>query len=243
MEEQKLENQPEYQKNDGAKKRKLSRKKLCFEQKQSIFTALLLHSTDGKLNSRSVCGDIALKHGCSVDVVQRIWQEGKRIDASNPVDLNGFLERLKSKRSPARANAAVPFEENLFKAIPRHKRRSFRSMAYELHSMTDGKLKGHSKSSLHRKFKSGSFRKHSNAIRPSLTMYNKIVRCEFVLSLIVAGSLFLSPVFEPMYDVIHVDEKWFYITEENMVVYLANDEPEPERHCKSKRYKTSMFWT
>ena len=27
-----------------------------------------------------------------------------------------------------------------------------------------------------------------------------------------------------------------YITKENMVVYLATDEPEPERHCKSKRY-------
>ena len=41
-----------------------------------------------------------------------------------------------------------------------------------------------------------------------------------------------------MYDVVHVDEKWFYITdlEENMTVYLAHDEPEPERHCKSKRY-------
>ena len=99
-----------------------------------------------------MCDDIALKHGCSVDVVQRIWHEGKRIDASNPVDLNGFIERLKSKRNTGKANEPVPFEENLFKAIPRHKRRSFRSMAYELHEMTDGKLKGHSKSALQRKF-------------------------------------------------------------------------------------------
>ena len=86
MEEQNSEIQPEYKGNDETKKRKLSRKNLCFDQKKSIFTALLLHSTDGKLNSRSVCGDIALKHGCSVDMVQRIWQEEKRIDASNPVD-------------------------------------------------------------------------------------------------------------------------------------------------------------
>ena len=170
-----------------------------------------------------------------MDVVQRIWREGKRIDAANPVDLNGFLERLKCKRGRTKSTTPVPFEEDLFKAIPRNKRRSFRSMEYQLIEMTGGAVRGHSKSSLHRKFRSGAFKKHTNAIKPTLTMYNKIVRCEFILSLIVAGSIYLNPVFEPMHDVVHVDEKWCYITEENMTVYLAHDEPEPERHCKSKR--------
>ena len=143
-----------------------------------MFTMLLMNSTDGKLNHRRVCPDIALKYGCSVDVVERIWQEGKKIDASNPVDLNSFIERLKRKKS--KSNEPIPFEENLFKAIPRHKRRSFCSIAYELQERTDNKLKGHSKSSLQRKMKSGSFKKHSNSIKPTLTMFNKIVRCEFV---------------------------------------------------------------
>ena len=67
-------------------------------------------------------------------------------------------------------------------------------------------------------------------------MFNKIVRCEFVLSMIVAASIYMNLVFDPMYNVVHVDEKWFYLTEENLTVHLANDEPEPERHCKSKWY-------
>ena len=213
MEEQKVENEPRVQGKQGSEKAKMKRKSLSYDDKKAIFTMLVMHSTNGELNSPKVCGDIALRYGCSVDVVQRIWKEGKRIDVGNPVDLNGFYERLKSKRG--KSTTPVPFEEDLFKSIPRNKRRTFRSMEYQLMQITGGPLRGHSKSSLHRKFKSGAFKKHTNAIKPTLTMYNKIVRCEFVLSLIVAASIFLSPVFEPMYDVVHVDEKWFYITEEN----------------------------
>ena len=105
-------------------------------------------------------------------------------------------------------------------------------MAYQLHKMTDGKLKGHSKSSLQRKFTSGAFRKHSNAIRPTLTIYNKIVRCEFVLSLIVAASLILSPVFDSMYDVVHVDEKWFKLTEVVATMMLVRGEQCLHITCK-----------
>ena len=93
-----IKNPSEREGEKAGAKRKLQQKNLSFEQKKSIFkfSMLILHSTDGKLNSRKVCGDICCietwKHGCSVDVVQQIWQDGKQIDASNPVDLNGFTE-------------------------------------------------------------------------------------------------------------------------------------------------------
>ena len=170
MEESKYENEPSNEGEEENEKVKSTRKHLSDESKQGIFSMLLLHSTQGKLNNRKVCYDIALKYGCSVDVVRRIWAEGKKIDASNPEDLKSFQERLKRKRG--NNQKPVPFEENLFKSIPRHKRRSFRSIAYEFHEATNGKLKGHSKSSLQRKFKGGKFKRHSNAIKPSLTMYN-----------------------------------------------------------------------
>ena len=96
MEERKIENDP----NETAKEStqtKQKRKHPTFEMKRDMFTNLLMNSTDGKLNSRRVCPDIALKYGCSIDVVERIWQEGKKINASNPVDLNSFIERLKRK--------------------------------------------------------------------------------------------------------------------------------------------------
>ena len=141
MEEQKVENEPPDEGEIEGTKVKSKRKNLSHDDKKGIFTMLVMHSTYGKLNSSKVCGDIALRYGCSVDVVQRIWREGKRIDAANPVDLNGFLERLKSKRGRTKSTTPVPFEEDLFKAIPRNKRRSFRSMEYQLIEMTGGSSK------------------------------------------------------------------------------------------------------
>ena len=79
MEQRENEKTPLEADESNTQKEKSKRKNLSFEHKKSIFTMLLLHSTNGKLNSRHVCGDIALKFGCSVDVVQRIWQEGKKI--------------------------------------------------------------------------------------------------------------------------------------------------------------------
>ena len=124
MEERKYENEPTNEGEEENEKVKSTRKHLSDESKQRIFSMLLLHSTQGKLNNRKVCYDIALKYGCSVDVVRRIWAEGKTIDASNPEDLKSFQERLKRKRGNSQK---LPFEENLFKSIPRHKRTSFRS--------------------------------------------------------------------------------------------------------------------
>ena len=181
-----------------------------------------MYSTDRKLNSSKVCGDIALRYGCSVDVAQRIWREGKRIDAANPVDLMDFWKGLKVREEEPSPPLLFRLKKICLKTIPRNKRRSFRYMEYQFIEMTGRAVRGHSKSSLHRKFSSGAFKKHTNAIKPTLTMYNKIVRCEFILSLIVVGSIYLNPVFEPMYDVVHVDEKWFYITEENMTVRLLS---------------------
>ncbi|ETI32106.1 hypothetical protein F443_21036 [Phytophthora nicotianae P1569] len=47
---------------------------------------------------------------------------------------------------------------------------------------------------------------HSTRITPYLTENNKFRRIEHVLTYIDPTSL----MFEPMYDVVHVDEKWFY---------------------------------
>ena len=72
-------------------------------------------------------------------------------------------------------------------------------------------------------------------------MHNQIVRCELILTLIVAGSIFLNLAFDLMYDVVHMDEKWFYRTEENLTVYFAHNGPDPEKHCKSKRYIGNLY--
>jgi hypothetical protein len=42
--------------------------------------------------------------------------------------------------------------------------------------------------------------------------------------------------FKPMYNVVYIDEKWFYRTHRNQKYYLANDEARPERTVKGKNF-------
>ena len=42
--------------------------------------------------------------------------------------------------------------------------------------------------------------------------------------------------FKPLYNVVYIDEKWFYRTRRNQKYYLANDEERPQRAVKSKNF-------
>ena len=42
--------------------------------------------------------------------------------------------------------------------------------------------------------------------------------------------------FKPMYNIVYIDEKWFYRTRKNQKYYLANDEDRPHREVKSKNF-------
>ncbi|XP_039118935.1 uncharacterized protein LOC120255103 [Dioscorea cayenensis subsp. rotundata] len=45
-----------------------------------------------------------------------------------------------------------------------------------------------------------------------------------------------DPTFKGMYNVIHIDEKWFYMTKKSENYYLLPDEEDPPRSCKSKNF-------
>jgi hypothetical protein len=44
------------------------------------------------------------------------------------------------------------------------------------------------------------------------------------------------PTFKALYNVIYIDEKWFYRTKKNQIYYLAPGEQIPRRHVKSKNF-------
>ncbi len=69
----------------------------------------------------------------------------------------------------------------------------------------------------------GWFLRHSNAIKPFLTDENKIARLKFAKS-------FVNPRtgrFGAMYNYVHIDEKWFYMTKVNANYYLVPGETPP----------------
>ena len=50
------------------------------------------------------------------------------------------------------------------------------------------------------------------------------------------------PEFRGFYDDIHVDEKWFELTEAVAAMILARGEPRPYRTCKSKKFVPKIMF-
>lgn len=68
-------------------------------------------------------------------------------------------------------------------------------------------------------------------IKPLLTEAAKVKRMEFTFSSINEGTRLV----EPMYNMVHIDEKWFGEDVEARSYLLLLDEPVPQRHRRRKR--------
>ncbi|XP_010669535.1 uncharacterized protein LOC104886745 [Beta vulgaris subsp. vulgaris] len=95
---------------------------------------------------------------------------------------------------------------------------------------------GMHKSTLHRLVKRGAIKKHTNAIKPHLTPAHRVARVLWCLGSIIPNTIQTIPKFSNMYNLVHVDEKWFCMSEISQRYYLAISEAEPYRRCKSKRF-------
>ncbi|KAI3708174.1 hypothetical protein L2E82_37296 [Cichorium intybus] len=117
--------------------------------------------------------------------------------------------------------------------IPLRRRTNIRSLANCLNV---------SKSTLHRRIKKGALRPHTNAIKPNLTNENKRARLEFCLSNVSRSLSNQIPTFHDMFNVVHIDEKWFYMSKPSRRYYLLPGEDEPLRTCQSKKFITKVMF-
>ena len=62
------------------------------------------------------------------------------------------------------------------------------------------------------------FRPHSSTLKPTLTPANMLARAMFALHAIDPSTL----EFKAMDCVVHLDEKWFYLTKEKCCYYLVD---------------------
>jgi hypothetical protein len=89
--------------------------------------------------------------------------------------------------------------------------------------------------------KSNMLKRVTSTLRPFLTEENMTNRLKYALSFVKSkrdGAL----QFDPMYDRIHVDEKWFYMTKVKQTYYIWHDETAPLRSTKSKRFITKVLF-
>ena len=76
-------------------------------------------------------------------------------------------------------------------------------------------------------------RVHTSSLKPTLTEENKMSRMELALSFIDKNN---TSKFENMEDLIHINEKWFYLTKDGQHFIIAADEEEPYRHVQHKSF-------
>ena len=78
-----------------------------------------------------------------------------------------------------------------------------------------------------------------SSLKPTLTDENKVSRMELALSFIDKNN---TSKFKHMEDLIHINEKWFYLTKDGQCSIIAADEAEPYRHVQHKSFLTKIMF-
>ncbi|XP_057770889.1 uncharacterized protein LOC130990682 [Salvia miltiorrhiza] len=198
----------------------IERPKLKDDDRNKLAQWLLEHSTAGKLHYGAK-KDAALHFKVNLKTIWRIWSQ-----VSNQREC-GVPVQVKSIRKGCLHKDKMNIDVEKVKKLSVLERSSLRCMSTNL---------GVSKSLIHKLVKEKKLKPHTNAIKPFLTTQNRLSRLSWSLKQLssVSESGFIP--FQSMYNTIHIDEKWFYLTKTKDRYYLMPDEVEPYRTCKSKRY-------
>lgn len=201
------------------------------EQRRLIWEWLLLKTKPGQPGNliHGAYADAGRHFKLSRHTIERLWKRGQESLKA------GSLVGILSTRHTGRVGRKkIEIDTELIRNIPKRQRRTIRALAFKA---------GMSKSTMHARVQEGAMRRHTSTMKPFLTDRNKIERLRFCLFMInpystISGEYF----FNDMMNVIHMDEKWFNITETTAGFYLLPQEEDPHRTAKSKRFITKVMF-
>lgn len=186
---------------------------LTDSERTGIMCTLLQYAGGSAKVGRTDIESLAQAYACSPKTIMRIWRRGRDTMARSP-DLLDVQSKIMGKKGKERIDAGNV--QKKMEASPYRQRYSLRSLA---------RVTGASASTLCRMRKRNDIVAITNAIKPLLTDDNKRARMAFVVRFVNEATLLYSP----MHDIIHLDEKWFYMTRASQRIYLSPNEPPPLR--------------
>ncbi|KAL6861529.1 hypothetical protein ACP4OV_017229 [Aristida adscensionis] len=196
----------------------IKRKNLSNGERQQIYEAVLMRSVNGTLKRRTTT-IVANLFNVNRRQVQSIWSIAKEcLAAGVPVDVS-----CKRKSNCGRKKMTVDMAA--IAALPLDQRTTLRAMADAL---------GVKKTTVHRWFKEGKLRRHSNTLKPYLKDANKKTRLQHCLSMLDGDTLQNAPKFINMKNIVHIDEKWFNTTKKAKKFYMLPEEEDPLRTIHNK---------
>ncbi|XP_021719359.1 uncharacterized protein LOC110687035 [Chenopodium quinoa] len=125
------------------------------------------------------------------------------------------------------------FSNEFLQSVPLYLRQTKRSYAAAL------KI---SHETLHNLKIKGRLRTHTCSNKPALTADHKVARIKWVLSHINPITAEGDPTFVAMDQVIHIDEKWFYLNPDKRRFYLLPGEEDPYMAQQSRRFKLKAMF-
>jgi hypothetical protein len=194
-------------------------KEMSDELRKQVYQALLARSKTGKLGKKDT--RIVAEHfGLHIQAIQRLWKRDK-------TQLANFIPVEVSSRKKGRcARKATPVILEQMRNIPLKDKMTIEDLSSKLNM---------SKWKILRFLKKGLIRRHSSSIKPYLTDANKKARLKWCVDMIDKDILD-DPRFKDLFDIIFIDEKWFFLTQKSEKYYLLPEEDDPHRTCKSKNY-------
>ncbi|KAE9094704.1 hypothetical protein PF007_g17669 [Phytophthora fragariae] len=202
------------------------------EERQAVWKTLLLRSTRGVLSPGDIVQTAAHFH-LSRFVVARIWERGI---SSMGDRVAAVVKSRKSARGRKKLDRAVLCEH--VSAVPVNERENHRKIQQA--SNTSSYL-------IQQLIKEGYMRRALRQTRSLLTASHKVARLKLAVNHVKLngdGQYY----FDPMFDVVHIDEKWLYVKKIAQRVYVLTGkdgtplEEAPVQYVQSKRHiKKVMF--
>jgi hypothetical protein len=227
------------------------RKDLTPSQRQFVIDQSLRnlkHGDDGKdeINGKlvllpGVTKKLAIKLDVNETTVRRVWKRACKAYYAGKDDC--FKSESNKKNSGPKQKYNREEIASEIKLIPFAKRGTIRNVARAL---------GLPKSTVHRiakdKRSPDVIFPHANAIKPRLTEENRMARLLYAINHLqlnhVDQVLFNNDTMDPgkfgyydgFFDVVHIDEKWFFVSRAKQRIYLTKDEIGPHRTVSHKSH-------
>ena len=172
---------------------------------------------------------VADQIGVARSTISRLWRQARRARKQSLIITPEIALWNNSRVTPLKYSHAE-FHQGL-KEIPWHRRKTYRSTA---------KAMGVSLNTVQRVLlQKDVCCVHMSSLKPTLTEENKMSRMELALSFIDKNNM---SKFEDLEDLIHIDEKWFYLTKDGQCFIIAADEEEPYRHVQHKSFLMKIMF-
>ncbi|KAL4167642.1 hypothetical protein KRP22_013126 [Phytophthora ramorum] len=198
------------------------KKNMTDDERAQVVTAVLALSSNG-VPKKGAFIEVATKFPFTVITVRRVWHRADENTKANGTSTS--TTRMKGRCGRHETDRSAALER--LRAVPLTQRSTIRSAACGLPP-----------TSLYRRLQAGLLRPAVSVVKPQLTDDNKITRLRYCIGHVDRT----SRLFDEMYDGVHVNEKFFYVTEVKKRFYLLPDEDVPYRALRRRRNVTKVMF-